>query len=106
MYLNMIQPFIFSNHKQSPKDLGKGFNIAATSMDKKVIEAISHNKYKNVLGLQFHPEVCELYQINDKKYKINPNDTSLISYNEFLQNNNSLQFHKDYWKYFSELFKK
>ena len=105
-YDTAFHPFVFSNHKQSPKDLGKGFNIAATSMDKKVIEAISHNKYKNVLGVQFHPEIGEFYNINDKKYKINPNDTSLISYNEFLQNNNSLQFHKDYWKYFSELFKK
>ena len=105
-YDTTYHPFVYSNHKQSVLNLGKDFNIVATSMDKKVIEAITHNKYKNVLGLQFHPEIGELYKISDKKYKINPNDTSLISYNEFLQNNNSLKFHKDYWKYFSELFKK
>ena len=105
-YDTTFHPFVFSNHQQSVLNLGKGFNIAATSMDKKVIEAISHSKYKNVLGLQFHPEIEELYKINDKKFKISPNDTSLISYNEFLLNNNSLKFHKEYWKFFSELFKK
>jgi putative glutamine amidotransferase len=99
-------PFVRSNHHQSVMNLGKGFIIAATSMDKKVIEAISHKQYKNVLGLQFHPEDNRLYKINEKKYKFTPSDTLSISYYDFLKINNSLQFHKAYWKYFSKLFSK
>jgi putative glutamine amidotransferase len=73
-------------------------------MDKKVIEAISHKQYRNVLGLQFHPEDDRLYKINERKYKFTPIDTLSISTYEFLKTNNSLEFHKAYWKYFSKLF--
>ena len=102
----ITHPFVRSNHNQAVMSLGKGFKIAATSMDKKVIEAISHKQYKNVLGLQFHPEDKRLYAIDEKKYKYTPRDTLSISCHEFLKINNSLEFHMAYWKYFSKLFSK
>jgi putative glutamine amidotransferase len=99
-------PFVASFHQQSVMNLGKGFEVAATSVDNKVIEAIAHDKFTNVLGLQFHPEIEELYSDDGKRYKFAPSDTSSISYYEFVNNNNSLEFHRAYWKYFSELFLK
>ncbi len=49
-----ILPNVCSSHHQAVKSLGKGFKIIATSLDGKIIEAIKHEKYKNVLGVQFH----------------------------------------------------
>lgn len=95
-------PVILSSHHQAVKDPGKGFEMAATSMDGKVIEAITHIKYKNVLGFQFHPEVMSLYEKqNERKYKFSPEDKEEFSYYEILQNENSYKFHRNIWNYFS-----
>ena len=82
-------PLVASNHHQSVKKLGKNFQKIATSMDNKVIEAISHSKYKNVYGTQFHPDYEVLYKrqefVNSKNEKV------------ILDNNDQL-FHKYFWK--------
>jgi putative glutamine amidotransferase len=98
------QPLVCSSHHQALKDLGKGFRIIATSVDGKVIEAVEHKKYKNVIGVQFHPEFSFLYNPAGEKYKPTPDDNELISIYELLIRQNDLLFHKKFWDYFSKLF--
>ena len=98
------QYLVCSSHHQAVKELGKGFKVIATSLDGKVIEAIEHKKYENVLGVQFHPEFTELHDPDEKKYKRAPTDTMLISYFEILKKDGSLLFHQKFWEHFSNLF--
>jgi len=98
------QPTVVSSHHQAVKNIGKGFEVAATSIDGKVIEAIYHNKYPNVLGVQFHPEFYTLHDPDSKKMKLSPNDKELMSEYEMMKKAGSYWFHEKYWKYFSGLF--
>ena len=90
-------PLVATVHHQSIKKLGKDYQITATSMDEKVIEAIAHSKYSHVYGVQFHPEFTVLYKqqgfINAK------NETVLFNRDDYL-------FHRFFWKGFSERLKK
>ncbi|MEZ4908152.1 MAG: gamma-glutamyl-gamma-aminobutyrate hydrolase family protein [Saprospiraceae bacterium] len=45
---------VVSSHHQAVKNIGKGLDIVATSMDGKSLMLI-HKKYRNVIGVQFHP---------------------------------------------------
>lgn len=99
-YRNNLQPLVYSNHHQAIKDLGKDLVAIATSVDGKIIEAVGHKKYPNVLGIQFHPEGTYLHN-PEIKYRQTPSD-SLISGKQILLNNDSYQFHLEYWKTFSE----
>jgi putative glutamine amidotransferase len=47
---------VISLHHQGIEKLGSGLVVLATSPDGKIIEAIRHQKFTNVLGVQFHPE--------------------------------------------------
>ncbi len=94
-------PMVLSSHHQSVKDPGKGYFKAASSMDGKVVEAIEHRKYKNVLGVQFHPEFRFLYKglrfFIDKPFKGN-----YFSLRGFLiRNYPSALFHKNLWHWFA-----
>ena len=93
-------PLVYSNHHQAIEVLGKNLNVIATSLDGKIIEAITHTKYKNVLGIQFHPEGTYLYNPNIKYRKSNSED--LISGKNILLEHGSFQFHIELWKTFSE----
>jgi len=98
-------PVILSSHHQAVKDPGKGFKVAGTSMDGKVIEVIVHSEYKNVIGVQFHPESRSLYQTNGTRdSKVTPDDTEAFTNNEILRKENSLSFHKKLWKHFGKMF--
>ena len=99
-----FQPYVYSHHHQAVKEVGKGFNVIATSLDGKVIEAMRHEKYKNVLGVQFHPENRKLYDSEGQKFLRTPKDTAEYNGYERLQGNNSMVFHQRYWGYFSGLF--
>ncbi len=93
-------PYICSAHHQTTGKLGKGMKIAATSLDGKVVEAVEHEKYPNVLGVQFHPEFPILYD-PEQKFRFAPEDkeeTSLISILE--SNPPSLDFHRKIWSWF------
>lgn len=93
-------PYVISAHHQMVDKLGKGIKIAATSLDGKVVEAIEHQKYPNVLGLQFHPEFPILWD-QTKKFRITPKDKKEISLFSILKNNPpSLAFHKKIWAWF------
>jgi putative glutamine amidotransferase len=93
-------PSVFSSHHQALDNLGKDLRVAATSMDGEIIEAIEHTRYPNVYGVQFHPEVDYLYQ-DDKKYKFLPYDED-FSLKDKLIEKNSLYFHMQFWRFFSE----
>lgn len=95
------QPFILSSHHQVADKLGKGMTPIATSLDGQVIEAIAHDRYSNVLGIQFHPESPRLYD-PDEKQKITPHDQAAVSCLTILENNPpSLEFHKKIWAWFA-----
>lgn len=96
------KPHIFSSHHQAVESLGKGFQIAATSLDGKIVEAIEHQKFPHVLGIQFHPEFPGLWE-SEAKYKVTPEDKELTSLRTILENNApSFEFHKKIWSWFSQ----
>lgn len=98
-------PRILSSHHQAIEKLGRGFKVVATSPDGKIIEAIHHTRFPNVLGIQFHPEN---YRLWDEKLQIrqSPEDKP-FSYWEILKNNPpSLEFHHKIWEWFAEAMKK
>ena len=98
----MDTPYIYSSHHQAVRKLGKGIRPIATSLDGKVIEAIEHDRYPHVLGVQFHPESRNMWDPK-KKSRLTPDEkeeTNLIS---ILENNPpSLAFHKKLWSWFSQ----
>jgi putative glutamine amidotransferase len=94
-------PFILTSHHQAVKKLGKDLSITAASLDEKIVEAIEHKKYKNVLGVQFHPEPYILYQ-KGKYYKRKPGEQADLNLRVFLKNNPpTLEFHLNLWRWFS-----
>ena len=95
------RPFIISAHHQTPGKLGKGMKVIATSLDGKVIEALEHEKYPNVLGVQFHPEFPILYD-RGSTFRFTPQDKKAISLMEILENNPpSYPFHQKIWEWFA-----
>lgn len=99
-YTGNPEPLVYSNHHQAIEKLGKNLEVIATSMDEKIIEAIVHQKYPNMLGIQFHPEGKYLhnYQI---KYRKTPMD-ELKSGKQILEENDSYVFHLKFWEAFAE----
>jgi putative glutamine amidotransferase len=99
-------PFIMSAHHQSAERIGKGFKVAATSVDQKVVEAIEHEKYPNVLGVQFHPEFSMLWDATPK-YKVAPDDKDAFGCRTVLERNPpSFEFHRKLWGWFFAAMKK
>lgn len=95
-------PLVLSIHHQTVHKLGKGMKISATSLDGKVVEAMEHQKYPNVLGVQFHPESPDLWD-KTLKLRMRPEEneeTSLLSI--LRENPPSYAFHKKIWLWFSK----
>ncbi len=98
-------PYILSAHHQMVDRLGKGIKIAATSLDGKVVEAIEHEKYPHVLGVQFHPEFPILWD-SSLELKFTPQDKEKTNLPAFLSANPpSFDFHKKLWAWFSQRLK-
>lgn len=94
------RPQIASSHHQAVEKLGLGFRAVASSLDDKIIEAIEHEKYPNVLGVQFHPEYRKLWDATPE-FKFSPDDPDLFGYRTILEANPpSLEFHKRLWSWF------
>ena len=91
-------PVVASVHHQSPKKIGQGFKVAATSMDGKVVEALHHTHFKNVYGIQFHTDFSSLYE-EGRTFKISSTETVELSEETKL-------FHKLFWEDFSRRLKK
>jgi putative glutamine amidotransferase len=96
------KPMVSSSHHQSIKSLGQGWDAVAFSTDGKIIEAITHLKYKNVLGVQFHPERSDLYE-PETNLRLRHEDTGKISFTKQMDAK-SIAFHRIFWEHFSELF--
>jgi putative glutamine amidotransferase len=94
-------PFVFSSHHQQAKKLGKGFRVIASSLDGKVVEAIEHERYSHVLGLQFHPEAWVLFNPGHQA-RFTPQDKEPLSLNAYLEKRPpSLEFHQKLWSWVS-----
>ncbi len=95
-------PYVLTAHHQAVKDLGKNLKITATSMDGKIAETLEHKKYKNVLGVQFHPEYYGLY-LKGIYYRKTPNGPLNFNMRQFLiQHSPSMQFHRAIWSWFAQ----
>ncbi len=101
---NSDTPYVCSSHHQAVKNIGFDWDVIATSMDGKIIEAIKHTKYKNVLGVQFHPEFYYLHDADSKKFKFKPDDKELRTEYRMINELGGYKFNLDYWIYFSGLF--
>lgn len=102
---NRRPPMVLSSHHQSVKKIGQNLFVAARSVDGKIIEAIEHKKYKNVLGVQFHPEVGLLYD-GVRLFTVDPNKGDYFTLKDFLKNDiPSFQFHMGLWKWFTKTVK-
>ncbi len=95
-------PKVLSYHHQAVGKKGANLNVIASSMDKKIVEGLQHIEFKNVVGTQFHPEPASLYKTDSKLTTI---PGSPFSPNELLIQSNSLIFHQEFWKDFSEKIK-
>jgi len=92
-------PMVLSAHHQAAGRLGASMEVSATSMDGQVIEALQHKVFRNVVGVQFHPEPAALYQ---KEARFTTVPGSVFSPYDLLKQSNSLGFHQLFWKDFSE----
>jgi putative glutamine amidotransferase len=97
-----ITPYIASSHHQALKEIGKGWKVTAWSMDNKVVEAIEHDVYPNVFGIQFHPEVIRLYE-EDPLIMV-PDQTDGKSFFEGYPGEMGLDFHLGFWKYLGKVY--
>ena len=88
-------PLVLSSHHQAIEELGLGWEIAATSMDGKIIEAIQHRTYPHVLGIQFHPEKPGLF---DPSIEHPESCNSTINFQKAIENTDSFLFHVSFWK--------
>lgn len=97
-----VNPYILSSHHQALDVLGKGFRVSAWCMDGKVPEAIEHERYPNVIGIQFHPEVRSLYN-KDSKIKLRPGETAENSFIDLYPGPMGEDFHINFWNYFGAM---
>ena len=94
-------PFIMSAHHQAAEEIGKDLRVIAVSPDGKVIEAMDHLRFPNVLGVQFHPEFPMLYD-GERTFRITPGDEKETSAPEILAGNPpSRLFHEKIWAWFA-----
>jgi len=90
---------VMSSHHQCINKLGKELKVTALSEDGKVIEVIEHEKYPNVIAVQFHPE--NRFLIDNTRRIFKKGDKPLIATD--LVNKETINFHRSFWKYLSTL---
>jgi len=96
-------PFVLSSHHQGVKDLGKGLMVTAWSVDGKVVEAVEHVRYPNVIGLQFHPEPRELYD-STMKLKFESGQDAKYSFPEFYPGDKGENFNRAIWQLIGKIY--
>lgn len=93
-----VNPVVASVHHQAVKTIvKKDFEIVATSMDGKIVEALQHTQFKNVYGIQFHTDFSTLYD-NEREFIISPKVTLMLS-------EDTHTFLQKFWQNFSERLK-
>ncbi|TVR73945.1 MAG: hypothetical protein EA408_03695 [Marinilabiliales bacterium] len=95
-------PFILSSHHQALDLIGKGYRVTAWCMDNKVVEAIEHSRYPNVIGIQFHPEVTSLYD-RESRITFRPGEEAEHSFLDLYPGDLGEDFHRSFWRYFGSL---
>lgn len=96
-------PLVLSSHHQAVEHLGSGWVVAAQSMDGKVIEAIEHEQYPFVFGVQFHPEKPGLF---DPSIFHPGTCNSSVNFQEVIKDTDSYSFHMAYWQYLADALQK
>jgi len=99
-------PLVLSSHHQAIDKLGSDLFVTATSLDSRIVEAIEHRRFPNVLGIQFHPEPHTLYR---KGLLLRPSpqaeaDRNLRAYLE--EDGISFPFHRKLWEWFAKVLQK
>jgi len=101
--IDSIHPYVLSSHHQCVKKLGRGIKVSAWSIDGKVVESITHASYKSILGVQFHPEVNDLYK-KDEKIKALPLKPAEKSYLDLYNGDKGENFQRAIWREFAKKF--
>ena len=96
-------PVVLSSHHQSVTLPGKGWKVSATSLDGKIIEAMEHERYPYVVGVQFHPEKPGLFDPSIIHLK---SCGSEINFQKEIKDTGSYRFHLAYWKYLGSTLQK
>ncbi len=93
-----MQPAIVTSHHQALNDLGKGFKPTAWSLDGRIIEAIEHSEFPNVIGVQFHPEIRALFE-EQTVIPMYPESERNFVYIEKYPMQEGEWFHRNFWKH-------
>lgn len=95
------RPWVLSSHHQGVDKLGWRLRVVASSVDGKIVEAIAHRKYPNVIGVQFHPEPILLYS-KDEYIRFVPNQPSRLTYLDMYAGEAGEKFHRAFWGWFGK----
>jgi len=88
---------VLSYHHQAIKRLSNQYEVSFLSMDGKIIEGIQHKKYKNVSGVQFHPENLRIFNKKSLCYDFPKEGIFNNTIFNLLREKKSLKFHLDYF---------
>ncbi|MHC1705670.1 MAG: gamma-glutamyl-gamma-aminobutyrate hydrolase family protein [Tenuifilaceae bacterium] len=99
-----IHPYVLSSHHQCIEKLGRCIQVAAWSMDGKIVESITHKSFPNLLGVQFHPEVNDLYK-PEEKIKAIPLQPAEKSFIDLYSGDKGENFQRAIWREFAGKFK-
>lgn len=102
-YRGEFGPLVLSSHHQAADVMGKGLIVSATSMDGRIVEAIEHEDFPNVLGVQFHPEKPGLFDPSISHLK---SCGMRINFQEVIRDTKSWGFHSAYWNYLGDILRK
>lgn len=91
--------YVVSAHHQCIGQLAEGYETIAFSTDLKIPEMIAHKQYPNILGVQFHPEVVDLYLAGQALKPAIDTSQQFIFAKDYA-GEKGLQFHYDLWKMF------
>ncbi len=96
------RPYVLSAHHQQIDKLGQGLRAEAYSADGRMVEALSHERFPNVLGLLFHPEE-EALRVPEALFRLGPEDGPGQNLRSLLQGHPpSLEFHQKLWSWFGQ----
>ncbi|BDU72847.1 gamma-glutamyl-gamma-aminobutyrate hydrolase family protein [Mesoterricola silvestris] len=89
-------PRVLSAHHQAVTQVAEGWRVLATSRDGRLVEAMEHRRFPNVLGVQFHPEHLHLWETGPG-YRQRPEDVPGSCGANLAGTPRSLEFHKAVW---------
>jgi putative glutamine amidotransferase len=96
------RPVVLSSHHQAVRRVGKGWKITATCTDGIIAEALEHEKYPNVIGVQFHPERPKIFDGSELKKR--PGESTGQSYKQLYPGDQGENFHVNFWKVIGEMY--